>query len=60
MARLGFQCGTINTVDDRNLEKCVIMSAMVVFWQSGELLVCWHQRGCNIVGKKVALSIDMK
>ena len=60
MTRLGFQCVAIHTIVKFNLEKCVVMSAMVIFWPSGELLVCWHQGGCNIVGEKVALSIDMK
>ena len=60
MARLGFQCFAFITIFEVNLEKCVVMSAVVIFWPSGELLVCWHQAGCNIVGKKVALSIDVK
>lgn len=60
MARLGFHCIAIITILKLNLEKCVVMSAMVIFWPSSELLVCWHQGGCNIVGKKVALSIDVK
>ena len=60
MARFGFQCVAINTIVKRNMEKCVVMSTVVIFWPSGELLVCWHQGRCNIVSKKVALSIDVK
>jgi len=36
------------------------VSAVIIFWPCGELLVCWHQRTCDIMGKKVGLSIDMK
>ena len=36
------------------------MAAVVIFWPGGKLLVCGHQRRCDIVGKKVALSVDVK
>jgi hypothetical protein len=60
VAGLCFPCLVGVAVHKHKLEEGVVVSRMVVLGPGGEFLVSWHQRGGNIVGKKVTLCIDME
>ena len=57
---LCFPCLVGVAVDEHKLEEGVVVSGMVVLGPGGEFLVGRHQRRGNIVGKKVALCIDVE
>lgn len=44
---------------DVDMEKRVVMSAVIILWPGREFLIGRHQRRCNVVGEQVRLCIDM-
>jgi len=60
VAGLCFPCLVGAAVDKHKLEEGVVVSGMVVLGPGGEFLVSRHQRGGDIVGKKVTLCIDVE
>jgi hypothetical protein len=60
VARLSLPCSTVNRINQRNLEECVVVVFVVIRRPSGELLVGRHQRRRDIVCKKVGVSVDVK
>ena len=61
VTRFALPClAVVGIVGKHNLEKCLVVPRIVIFWPSCEFLVSWHQRGCNVVGNEVGQRVNVE